>query len=132
MADMDTQLAHRDQAARFVDETGADAWRRIIRPELSEGGACGLCVVAADRLYYREDLKAVHERCKCEVLPVYGEADPGLSLNRQDLDALYDAAGSNRGADLKRVRIAVETHGELGQVLRDADQHFRGPGQVAA
>lgn len=132
MASMDSQLAHRDQSEKFMVVNSVDGWRRIVRPELSKSGTCGLCIVAADRLYFRKDLMAVHERCKCEVLPVINGVDPGLELNRKDLDALYAAAGSNKAADLKRTRITVEQHSELGGVLRAADQHFRGPSEVAA
>lgn len=133
MAGMDLQLAHRAQFEKAVAEhPEITAWRRIVRPELSAGGTCGLCVVAADRLYYRSDLLAVHERCKCEVLPVVGEQDPGLNLNATDLQAFYDAAGSTSGKDLKRVRISVERHGELGNVLREDGQHFRDAEEAAA
>jgi hypothetical protein len=132
MAELDTQLAHRDQVAKFNETNEVEGWRRIVRPELSKGGSCGLCVVAADRVYSREDLLAVHANCKCTVLPIIDGVDPGKTLNDEDLKALYDDAGGTQGKKLKRVRISVEQHGELGGVLVDADDHFRGPDEVAA
>ncbi|AXH70402.1 head maturation protease [Gordonia phage Daredevil] len=92
-------------------------WRRILHPEKSEGGACGLCIAAADRIYTVKELKALHARCKCDTLPIYKGNDPGLDLNAQDLESLYSAAGSTAGADLKKLRFLVEQHGELGPVL---------------
>jgi hypothetical protein len=132
MAEMDTQLAYRAQSRKFMEDNEVEGWRRVVRPELSRSGSCGLCVVAADRIYSRQELLAVHERCKCEVLPILDGVDPGKTLNDEDLKALYDAAGGNTGKALKRVRVGVEEHGELGPVLRVADQKFRGPSEVAA
>lgn len=97
-------------------------WRRVIRPELSKHGVCGLCVVAATQWYTRKNLKAMHNLCKCETLPVTKSADPGLRWNAEDLrnnlDEIYGAAGgSTYGKKLKRVRVSVREHGELGPVL---------------
>lgn len=122
----------------------ADAWRRILRPELSQSGPCGLCVVAADRVYSTGDLLPLHDRCVCEVLPIMGDLDPGLLLNDDDLKRLYAAAGEAIGVDraetgggkrqggaLKKIRVALTEHGELGPVLTRADHNFRGMQQVA-
>jgi hypothetical protein len=136
-AETDITLAVREQYRKSLQKIpGVTRYRRILRPELTESGPCGLCVVAADRLYKTEDLHPIHARCACEVLPVLGELDPGLNLNGSDLEALYRAAGSTGGGKrhkgaLKKVRVALVEHGELGPVLVDADQHFRGPAEVA-
>jgi hypothetical protein len=133
VAEADVMLAARAQARRFLTTTGARGYRRILHPELSTGGSCGLCVVAADRVYRIEQLMPIHDRCKCEVLPIIGRADPGLRLNRDDLDRLYGAAGgTTAGAALKRVRVAITEHGELGPVLVYANHTVRGPKDVAA
>lgn len=93
-------------------------YRRIIHPELSTGGTCGLCAVAADRRYHVADLMPVHARCHCGVLPFTAEHDPGLSLNAADLRHLYESAGgSTAGEPLKRVRVRVSEHSELGPQL---------------
>lgn len=133
VAEADVMLAARAQARRFLTTTGARGYRRILHPELSAPGSCGLCVVAADRVYRIEELMPIHDRCKCEVLPIIGRADPGLRLNRDDLDRLYAAAGgTTAGAALKRIRVAITEHGELGPVLVYANHTIRGPKEVAA
>lgn len=122
---MDITLADRDETANVYSASQkVTGRRRIIHPERSRTGVCGLCVVAADRLYYVDELMPVHEDCKCTEAPVTADFDPGLSLNRKDLEALYAAAGSTAGEDLKRLRITVNEHGELGPILRQSGQHF--------
>lgn len=94
-------------------------YRRVIHPELSKGGVCGLCIAAASRQYHIGILKPIHERCKCSIAPITTEHDIGELLNTEDLDKLYDQAGeSTYGKDLKRNRYVLEHHNELGPVLR--------------
>jgi hypothetical protein len=149
IAETDVTLAVREQYRKnMVRSTVITGWRRIIHPELSESGTCGLCVVAADRVYRTNELMALHERCKCEVLPVIaGVGDPGYRLNRDDLDRIYEASGGTGGElvitdpitgkrkhvspGLKRTRVQLADHGELGPVLIDGEQHYRGPAEVA-
>ncbi|MBQ1047869.1 hypothetical protein KBX50_05270 [Micromonospora sp. C51] len=134
LADTDIALASREQeyeVLRVVDDQQITGWRRVLRPELSASRtSCGLCIVAADRVYRRRDLKPIHANCNCEVLPIRGIADPGLQLNREDLDRLYTAAGSTgggrrqRGA-LKYVRAVITEDGELGPILAEAPESLR-------
>ena len=132
-ADTDLQLAFRAQAHRsLADVAEVTGWRRVVHPELSQGGTCGLCIVAASRTYSRSDLMPIHARCCCAVTPVTAAHDPGRDLDQSTLDKLYDAAGSNRAADLKRTRYSVHQHSELGPVLTDAGDHWRGPAEVDA
>ncbi|MGV9540919.1 hypothetical protein ACWDSF_06300 [Nocardia beijingensis] len=107
-------------------------YRRVIHPELSIGGVCGLCVVAADRTYQIGELKAIHNLCKCTVLPIFEDYDPGEQLNGDDLEKLYKAAGSNTRDKLKRTRYKLIDHSELGPLLvpqkkGEAVPYFRGP-----
>lgn len=92
-------------------------YRRVIHPEMSKGGVCGLCVVAADREYKVGDLKAIHNGCKCTVMEIFDDFDPGHELNGRDLDAIYKAAGGNTRQVLKRVRYKLVDHEELGLQL---------------
>ncbi|MGW4719784.1 hypothetical protein [Nocardia sp. NPDC004260] len=92
-------------------------YRRVIHPELSMGGVCGMCVVAAGRKYKIGTLKAIHIRCRCTVAPIFGDFDPGDELNGRDLDALYAAAGGNSRQQLKRTRYRVVENSELGPML---------------
>lgn len=132
IAETDITLAVREQWRKSGGLIpGITGFRRILHPELSETGPCALCVVAADRVYKKQDLIPIHDRCVCEVLPVIGAMDPGINLNADDLAALYGAAGGTGAIGLHRVRVALTEHGELGPVLVNADQRFRGPADVA-
>ncbi|MCZ4066438.1 hypothetical protein O1W71_01985 [Microbacterium sp. H37-C3] len=127
IAETDLAAAIRDEAKRtFKAAPKVVGFRRVIHPEMSKTGTCGLCIVAADRFYTVEDLLELHDGCHCTVAPITSDADPGLRLNRDDLDALYAAAGSTFADDLKRIRVTSVEHGELGPILiRDGDS-FRG------
>lgn len=131
VASTDVTLAVREQYRRTMGQQKATAYRRVLHPELSETGPCGLCVVAADRTYKTEDLLPLHNRCVCEVLPVYGSQDPGIRLNGDDLGRIYDAAGGNTRDQLIKTRVVLTEHGELGPVLVHGEQHYRGPEEVA-
>ncbi len=130
-AETDVTLAVRAQYQKTMSAQGATGWRRILHPELSETGPCGLCVVAADRVYRTEDLLPLHNRCVCEVLPVYGRVDPGITLNGDDLRSVYEAAGGNTREQLRRVNVVLTEHGELGPILVDGNRHYRAPEEVA-
>lgn len=127
VADMDTQLVQRDQSQAFYEahKDVITGWRRVIHPERSKGGSCGLCVAISDRLYGPTEPLEVHDECKCTTVAVKDHRDPGSKLNTADLKALYAAAGSTGRADLKRTRYQVNEHGELGRVLTDEKDHFR-------
>lgn len=132
LVETDIMLAARQTQIDAMDELGITTYRRVLRPELSDSGPCGLCVVASDRVYSISDLLPIHGRCKCETVPIVGDVDPGKSINREDLKRLYDAAGSTSRKDLKRVRVQVNEHGELGPVLTVRGQKFTGPDDIDA
>ncbi|WP_433568051.1 hypothetical protein ACQP1O_43185 (plasmid) [Nocardia sp. CA-151230] len=98
-------------------------YRRVIHPELSKGGVCGMCVVASHRVYKISDLKAIHYRCHCTVVAVTEAHDPGSVINDKDLQRLYNDAGEKVGGssthrkDLKATRYDIVHHDELGPVL---------------
>jgi hypothetical protein len=135
VAETDVMLADRAQIQRFLTERkprGVVGYRRILHPELGSGAPpCGLCVVAADRLYHIEDLMPIHARCRCSVAVVTKENDPGQTLNEQDLALIYKTAGGNTRNQLKTIRVEYAEHGELGPVIVSATQNFRGPGDFA-
>ena len=127
------QLALRQATVDVLSRApGVTGYRRILRPYLSKGGSCGLCIAAADRVYGKRDLMPIHARCKCAVLPVTRTGDPGLRINSDDLEQMYDAAGGTEGDRLKATRYRVEEHGELGPVLVLQGQRFRDAGDAAA
>jgi hypothetical protein len=135
VAAMDIQLADRDQSKQFLTEN-ADrrdirGWRRVIHPELSKGGSCGLCIAISNRIYHVEELREVHDDCQCTTLPIIGTQDPGDSLNNLDLRTLYgDAGGTTSGVALKRTRYQVNENGELGLVLAVHGEKQRTPRQA--
>lgn len=130
VAIMDTILAERDAAMRQAVESrdqgvGVTHFRRVLRPELSKSGSCGLCIAASTQVYTYKALMPIHDHCNCKVMPIVDGDDPARTLNAGDLEQLYADAGSTRGRDLKRTRYAIDEHGELGPVLipkRRADQ----------
>lgn len=132
MASTDTDLAFRAQAQKVMIVRRVDGYRRVIHPELSLGGTCGLCIVASDRVYSSGDLMPIHARCRCTILPIVNGRDIGYRLNKGDLSTLYADAGATAADKLKRTRYVVHEHGELGPQLRAAGDGFRGPGDLAA
>jgi hypothetical protein len=124
VADLDMQLADRAQSHRFLtehaDQLNITGQRRVIHPELSKGGTCGLCIAASDRVYHPGELRPIHGHCECTTLPIVDGRDPGAGLNGLDLKTLYGNAGnSTSAAALKRTRYKIDEHGELGPVLTE-------------
>lgn len=129
VADMDMQLAFQAQSQQVFTDAEAEGlitgWRRVIHPELSKGGSCGLCVAASDRLYSPRELLPIHSACECTTIPVIEGADPGSALNRSDLGRLYREAGGTSREKLKTVRYKITDHGELGPLLNPKDAKIR-------
>jgi len=131
-AQTDLELAVRQGAVDvFSRSKRVRGYRRVLRPYLSEGGSCGLCIVASDRIYGRAELMPIHAKCKCSVLPIVGREDPGMRLNTDDLADLYRDAGGTAAAKLKRTRYRVEQHGELGPILVRQGHSFRSADDAA-
>lgn len=155
---MDLQLAAREaekQKYGLAPDDQIYGWRRVTRPERSKHGPCGLCVVAATRVYGKSVLRPLHNGCVCTTLPVTDSADPGLDLNREDfeiwssgkdgdvdkelkkinltredLDAYYKQAGGTGRSGLQRLRSHTIQHGELGPVLVNPKYRNRGPDET--
>lgn len=127
LAEQDVKLAERDEASRVYRAVKeVIGYRRIIHPELSKSGTCGLCIVASQRFYHAGDLLPLHgPSCNCDTLPVVDGDDPGFRLNDDDLKRIYAAAGSNAAEDLQNTRISINEHGELGPVLVKQGDHFK-------
>ena len=108
------------EALRRAEKAGVPilGQRRVVHPELSKGGTCGLCLVASDREYKIGTLAPLHDHCKCTTSPITETQDPGSILNAIDLERLYDEAGGNGRDVLKRTRYAVDEHGELATVFK--------------
>lgn len=137
VANTDAQKVLQQQTAKTL-QAAADAgapiigWRRVIHPEMSKSGTCGLCVAASTRIYKTGDLMPLHTDCHCVPVPVTLAHDPGAMINDADLGQLYAAAGSTGRADLKKTRYQVYDNGELGPTLAPEGAKQRSPRQVAA
>lgn len=117
----DALLTRRDAALQLFDgEPQVTHYRRVVRPELSATGTCGLCIAAATRVYSVEYLMPIHTRCKCTVLPIVGGADPAVRFNTADLERLYAENPATRRQDLSNTRYRVDRDGELGPLLQPA------------
>jgi hypothetical protein len=127
LIDTDAQLAARQAAHDLFDVTDDEVrgYRRVLRPELSKGTPCALCVVASDQIYRKAELLPIHDGCHCLPLPIVGDRDPGADLNLDDLAAIYDQAGGTGRDAIKKVQIVVREHGEVGPILVDKSQHWK-------
>lgn len=116
----DNMLTRRNAAVAQLERESVSHYRRVIRPELSETGTCGLCVAASTRVYAIGELMPIHTRCKCEVIPILGADDLGERFNLADMKRLYEATPGTRKQDLVKTRYRVEDLPELGPVLSPA------------
>ena len=131
MVELDISLAAREQhRATFSANSGVvDGYRRVIRPELSKTGTCGLCVAASDQVYAVENLMPIHPGCNCAVMPIIDGYDPGDYVNTMDLRRVYETAteggevsdsGVPTRSQLSSVRVTIDQHGEYGPMLKHA------------
>lgn len=142
----DIMLAERDEEQRIYETVPRIVgYRRVIHPERSKNGTCGLCAVAATQRYRTDELRPLHDGCECGSMPIVGTEDPGQVLNSEDLDQLYAAAGqaasigggtardrSTAREDLLNVRVTVNEHGEKGPVLVKQGDQFRTHSEAGA
>ena len=141
-AETDVQLASRASAIAYGLATsgGISAWERV-----PDEAACDFCLLAATQRYWLEDLQPLHDRCNCTVQPLTGsKANDGQVVNPQYFDQLgADGVNVSRGDGTTYVwsmkegsradaAVAIRDHGELGPVLTDPRDNFRGPSDVAA
>lgn len=115
MNETDVALASRAQSQSFMTKHGIASYRRVIHPELSRGGTCGMCIKSAQRLAPAADLMALHGRCRCTEVPVIGKTDVGHALNTNDLASLRQQGLPTDAEDYR-----VVNHAETGPVLTRA------------
>lgn len=135
-ADTDLQLA-KTHAVSYATERSdhVSGFERI-----PDGGACDLCLLASTQRYHSGDLMPIHNRCGCDVEPIFGEHDSGQIINEGLRAKLEDQGvtvyrghgeqsfyGRVAGND---VGVAVQEHGELGPVLTVAGETFTGPDDI--
>lgn len=128
LASMNNTLEAREASREiFMASTAVIGYRRIIHPELTRSGTCGLCAAASTRMYEKAELLPIHQGCVCTIAPVTESQDPGAALNEADLKRLYEMAGGTFAEQLSRVRYRIDEHGELGPTLVDAGKRVAQP-----
>lgn len=132
MMELDVSLAAREQhrSTFSANSDVVEGFRRVIRPELSKTGTCGLCVAASDVVYSVGDLLPIHPGCNCAVMPIIDGFDPGDYVNTMDLRRVYETAteggevsdsGVPTRSQLSSVRVTIDRHGEYGPMLKHAE-----------
>lgn len=134
----DLQLAKTHTAREVMARDGQTVgYRRVLEGAYS----CGLCIVASTVRYHMGDLLPIHPACDCSVSPIYGDHDPGRTINEQALAdvhaAVFDRFGSmspggrefgpataSGRALLYRDLLVKHDHGEIGPVLGVRGQDF--------
>jgi len=129
IAEADMLAAEREEAQRaYVSQAKVIGYRRVVHPEKAKSGlSCGLCIVAATRIYRTDELMGLHNGCNCDTAPITAASDPGKALNDNDLAEIYNAAGGTDAGSLLNTRVSYRDHGELGPVLVKDGDHFRTP-----
>lgn len=113
----DLQLARTHAARHVLGRKGnVVGYRRT----LGGGDNCRLCQLASTQRYRVGDLMALHNRCSCGILPIFGDRDPGQVIDPERLAAL-----KRDGPD-----VVVRTHGELGKVLTAEGHRHLGPDDI--
>jgi hypothetical protein len=128
LAATDVQMA-KTAASKFVldTKTTVTGYRRT----LSGGDSCGLCLIASQQRYRRDDLMPIHPGCNCGVEPIYGTRDPGPTVDDDQLAAAGDAIAERLGSTTAdRAALIVHEHGEIGPVLAIRGHAFTGPNDL--
>jgi hypothetical protein len=131
---MDMQMANVRSAFDFVSsDDNIVGWQRVLSP----GENCALCAIASTQRYTTQDLMPIHDRCGCDVSPIYGSRDPGQVINTERLDEIQGLLQEQgieyeRGGFKTDRSIRVDMHGEYGPVLSWQGQNFTGPQDIAA
>lgn len=135
-AQTDLLLTGRNQAQRTLIKAADDGlitgYRRVLHPELTTEGDCGLCIAASTRIYHVEHLLPMHPGCHCTPMGITEDHDPGGAINDADLARFYRDAGAgrtggyaNNAENLRKTRYRIDEHGEFGPVLAPEDQPIR-------
>lgn len=128
LIEQDLALADRDEASRVLTEASVHSgsslktvtgFRRIIHPELSRGGTCGFCAIAADRVYNIGGLMPLHPNCRCTIMPIVEGNDPGYQMNESELIEAYGSAGGTEASKLANLAVREYDHGEYGPTFTE-------------
>lgn len=134
LAATDLQLAKTHTLKNVsVELSKVVGYRRVLEGPHS----CALCILASTQRYHRGDLMPIHPNCDCMVAPIFGDLDPGRTLNEQMVPDVHAAIRKDLGEDVANAAgkgyqgiLITHEHGELGPVLSVRGQHFDGPSEV--
>lgn len=107
-AQADLQLAHTHAARDILTRKPQVVGHRRV---LTGAKSCRLCVTASTQRYTKAELAPIHGRCDCKVLPIYGDADPGRTINAELLDELKR---SGNAGDLALTQSVTRGRKQLG------------------
>lgn len=107
------------------------------------GNPCALCEIAADQVYFSDDLMPIHDNCECDVEEDTGERLTSHQLEYhhigfvdrlidigQQVKAIGSLADEDAPAEAYHNLVSIQQHGELGPVLTWKGQGFTGPGEL--
>lgn len=77
--------------------SGVERYRRVIHPELSKTGSCGLCVVAATNTFTRADLMPMHHNCFPAWVPVMSPTGVRAADTREYRGIIVDVQAKSGG-----------------------------------
>lgn len=111
-------------------------YRRVLEGDAS----CGLCIVASTLRYRKSVLLPIHPGCDCSVAEIFGDKDPGPTINVAALLDTHKAIRERFGKHASDARLipgqkglqyrdvlVTHEHGEIGPVLGIRGQDFTGP-----
>lgn len=133
----DGVLAYAELGGKLLDRlAGSVALDRVVEKRLVDGTHEVFNLHTAEGWYSADSY--IVSNCHCEMVPIEDGKDPALVLNQSDLDSLYAAAGKAVGSEepvtgggkrqlgaLKRVRVGITEHGELGPILINQSGQYR-------
>jgi hypothetical protein len=113
----DLQLATTNTAQEVLSKAeSVVGYRRV----LTGAENCGMCVVAATRLYHKRDLMPIHPNCDCVIAPVMSGEDPGRTINNRTVGAdIVPTAFSKNGVPIFDADQTIDL-GDLLQETHDA------------
>jgi hypothetical protein len=104
---------------------------------------CALCEIAADQVYFTDDLLPLHDNCMCDIEEDDGEAFDADKLSKHHLGfvetllntgdqqkTIGDLADHDAPPEAYHNLVAVRQHGELGPVLTWKHQKFTAPSDL--
>lgn len=125
-ANTDGQIAMNGAATERFHGSGIKRYRRVIHPELSKTGSCGLCVVASNNVYSTADLIPMHNNCFPAWVPVESPTGTYAVDSRPYRGILVDIQAGGRNFSVTPNHPILTTRGWVpAQFLKQGDDLIR-------